>query len=75
MALVPCVQCRQPFYASCSDAACVDALCPYCAYAELLPEDSDGAAVSGSPHGPAAQEAVAEEVTRGHPAPLRAPVA
>jgi len=34
MALVPCRQCSQPFYASCHDASCVDALCPYCEYAE-----------------------------------------
>lgn len=34
MALVPCVRCRQPFYASCHDASCLDALCPYCEYGE-----------------------------------------
>ncbi len=34
MALVPCRQCVQPFYASCHDASCIDALCPYCEYAE-----------------------------------------
>jgi len=34
MALVPCQQCSQPFYASCHDASCIDALCPYCAYDE-----------------------------------------
>jgi hypothetical protein len=34
MALVPCWQCGQPFYASCHDASCIDALCPYCTYAE-----------------------------------------
>ncbi len=39
MALVPCWQCRQPFYASCHDASCVDALCPYCEYAEPSLDD------------------------------------
>ncbi len=39
MALVPCRQCRQPFYASCHDASCVDALCPYCEYAEPALDD------------------------------------
>jgi len=34
MALIPCRQCSQPFYASCHDASCIDALCPYCEYAE-----------------------------------------
>jgi len=34
MALIPCQQCGQPFHASCHDASCLDALCPYCAYAE-----------------------------------------
>lgn len=34
MALVPCWQCGQPFYASCHDASGIDALCPYCAFAE-----------------------------------------
>jgi hypothetical protein len=34
MALVPCRLCRQPFYASCADASCLDALCPYCEYGE-----------------------------------------
>jgi len=34
MALVPCRQCSQSFYASCHDASCLDALCPYCEYAE-----------------------------------------
>jgi len=33
MALVPCRQCGQPFYASCHDASCIDALCPSCEYA------------------------------------------
>ncbi len=39
MALVPCRQCHQPFYASCHDASCVDALCPSCAYAEPVVDD------------------------------------
>jgi len=34
MALVPCRRCRQPFYASCHDGACIDVLCPYCEYGE-----------------------------------------
>jgi hypothetical protein len=39
MALVPCRQCHQPFYASCHDASCIDALCPYCEYAEPVPHE------------------------------------
>ncbi len=39
MALVPCRQCRQPFYASCHDASCLDALCPYCADAAPALDD------------------------------------
>ncbi len=39
MALVPCRQCRQPFYASCHDASCIDALCPYCEYSEPVVDD------------------------------------
>jgi len=46
MALVPCVQCRQPFYASCHDASCIGAVCPYCEYAEILPEETYGDAAS-----------------------------
>lgn len=34
MALVPCSICRQPFYASCHDASCINALCPLCEYAD-----------------------------------------
>lgn len=34
MALVPCARCGQPFYASCHDASCIDALCPLCEYGE-----------------------------------------
>ena len=34
MALVPCVRCRQPFYASCHDSSCLGALCPSCEYGE-----------------------------------------
>jgi hypothetical protein len=34
MALVPCIGCAQPFYASCHDASCIDALCPLCEYGE-----------------------------------------
>jgi len=47
MALVPCRQCSQPFYASCHDASCVDALCPYCEYAE--PATSAPSATAGPP--------------------------
>jgi hypothetical protein len=32
MALVACIACGQPFYASCHDASCIDAMCPLCAY-------------------------------------------
>jgi len=42
MALVPCAQRRQPFYASCHDASCIGAVCPYCEYAEILPEETYG---------------------------------
>lgn len=45
MALVPCVQCRQPFYASCHDGSCVNALCPYCEYADVALEQSMAAAI------------------------------
>jgi hypothetical protein len=37
MALIPCRQCLQPFYASCHDGSCFDALCPSCEYAEEFP--------------------------------------
>jgi len=47
MALDPCWQCGQPFYASCHDASCLDALCPYCAYA--APPTNEPAATVGSP--------------------------
>ena len=40
MALVACRQCEQPFYASCHDASCIDALCPYCEYAEPAPNEA-----------------------------------
>jgi len=46
MALVPCAQCRQPFYASCHDASCIGAVCPYCEYAEILPEETYGDAAA-----------------------------
>jgi len=46
MALVPCAQCRQPFYASCHDASCIGAVCPYCEYAEILPEEAYGDAAA-----------------------------
>lgn len=39
MALVPCTQCRQPFYAACHDGSCLDVLCPYCTYAEISPDE------------------------------------
>jgi hypothetical protein len=32
MALVACITCGQPFYASCHDASCLDAVCPLCEY-------------------------------------------
>ena len=32
MALVACITCGQPFYASCHDASCIDAVCPLCEY-------------------------------------------
>ena len=32
MALVACIACGQPFYASCHDASCIDAMCPQCEY-------------------------------------------
>ena len=32
MALVSCIACGQPFYASCHDASCIDAVCPLCEY-------------------------------------------
>jgi hypothetical protein len=45
MALVACIACGQPFYASCHDGSCLDAMCPLCEYgppdrapAEELPE-------------------------------------
>jgi len=47
MALVPCRQCAQPFYASWHDASCLNALCPYCEYAE--PPTNDPAATVGPP--------------------------
>jgi len=49
MALVPCRQCAQPFYASCHDASCRDALCPYCEYAE--PATSAPPVTAGPPVG------------------------
>jgi hypothetical protein len=39
MALVPCVVCASPFYASCHDASCVDAICPFCEYADTEEEE------------------------------------
>jgi hypothetical protein len=32
MALVACIACGQPFYASCHDASCINAVCPLCEY-------------------------------------------
>jgi hypothetical protein len=46
MALVACLACGQPFYASCHDGSCLDAVCPLCEY--------------GPPDGAPAQE-VAEQ--------------
>jgi hypothetical protein len=46
MALVACIACGQPFYASCHDGSCLDAVCPLCEY--------------GPPDGAPAQE-VAEQ--------------
>lgn len=44
MALVPCARCGQPFYASCHDASCIDALCPLCEYDESPSADDGGEA-------------------------------
>jgi hypothetical protein len=41
MALTSCAQCRQPFYASCHDGACIGTICPYCAYADIAPPTHD----------------------------------
>jgi hypothetical protein len=41
MAVIPYVRCRQPFYASCHDGTCLDALCAFCEYDEFL--DGGGA--------------------------------
>ena len=49
MALVACIACGQPFYASCHDGSCIDAVCPLCEY--------------GPPDGAPAQE-VAEQHRR-----------
>ena len=46
MALVACIACGQPIYASCHDASCIDAVCPLCEY--------------GPPDEAAAREAVEE---------------
>jgi hypothetical protein len=46
MVLVPCARCRQPFYASRHDAPCIGAVCPYCEYAEILPEETYGDAAA-----------------------------
>lgn len=52
MALVPCARCRQPFYASCHDGACHDAVCPYCEYDEMplmrAPDAGDAPALAAS---------------------------
>lgn len=54
MALVACAACRQPFYASCHDNTCIDALCPYCEYEDaaaardVLPGDAPDATPSVS---------------------------
>jgi hypothetical protein len=50
MALVPCVVCASPFYASCHDASCVDAICPFCEYADTEEEEdliAQAAALAG----------------------------
>lgn len=44
MSLVACAVCRQPFYASCHDGACLDAACPRCELAEV---HGDSALVAG----------------------------
>jgi hypothetical protein len=40
MALVACAECRQPFYASCHDCSCLDALCPWCEYVAAGSDDA-----------------------------------
>jgi hypothetical protein len=40
MALVACAECRQPFYASCHDSSCLDALCPWCEYEDAGSDDT-----------------------------------
>ena len=49
MALVACVACDQPFYASCHDASCLDAMCPLCEYG---PPDGVPSAPAGVGHPP-----------------------
>ena len=74
MALVPCAQCRQPFYASCHDAACSGAVCPYCEYAEILPDEAygDDASSPTRSHGDG-QPAPSAAATKRPPRPERHP--
>ncbi len=67
MALVPCAQRRQPFYASCHDASCIGAVCPYCEYAEILPEETYGDDASPTrSHGDGQPAPNAAPTTRSH---------
>ena len=47
MALVACAVCRQPFYASCHDGSCIDAVCPLCEYAPDGARSGNGSAPPG----------------------------
>jgi hypothetical protein len=70
MSLVACALCRQPFYASCHDCSCLDAVCPYCEYGDR--ENGDALRVSDKPLGALAVRAAAlsssaqEEVFMSH---------
>ncbi len=69
MALVPCRQCSQPFYASCHDASCLDPLCPYCEYAEpathALPT-APRTPIRSAPEANTAPPSTAASKDRGH---------
>jgi len=73
MALVPCRECRQPFYASCHDGSCGGAVCPHCEYAELAMDDrpravdaSPSAAVAGAVSDAAAHRVTSSDTGRAH---------
>ena len=70
MALIPCVVCRQPFYASCHDASCTEALCPLCEYAEEMDDPTIGGALPtlhGNPHDGPSSGAVTVPPAAGTP--------